>query len=368
MYHDDNREQVPFELALSEDERRLIDEELNWVVGDLAKRLSLGLVRGNETIVLLSGEDLVELAEHLASALNHATSSEVERRLQRLYARIAAVCDAAANRPYSPPSGIRLERIALAPEMISRLMYEWEGEDAAVRTNPNLALQDVEVSQEFRNARILLRAMAEAGTVKATVAKNLNRAFSTQMLEALEIAPEHRASTRALCKVINEADVWGLWRLRVLCEMARLIALRKGQFRVTKRGQALLDDGRAGELYETLFRVYFRELNWAYLYYRGPSLHERLQPGAGLVLFVLSVCPEVWLGVEGIGEAVLPQPIKRELEDAHYWTPGRAVDSVMLVPLTWFGLVERPTEDPRQDEERRVRTTPLFSKFLSFHP
>ncbi len=368
MYHDDNREQVPFELALSEDERRLIDEELFWVVGDLAKRLSLGLLRGNEIIVLLSGEELEELAEHLASALNHAANREAGKRLQCLYARIAAMRDAALNRPSSPPPVVGLERITLAPQTISRLMYDWEGEDAAVRTNPNLALQDVEGSQEFRNARTLLRAMAEAGTVKATAAKNLNRAFSAQMLEALEMAPEQRAGIRALCRVINEADVFELRRLRVLCQIARLVAFRKGEFRVTKRGQTLLDDDRAGELYETLFRTYFRELNWAYLYYRSPGLHKSLQPGAGLVLFVLSLYPESWLGVEGIGEAALPRAIKQDLQNAPYWTPGRAVDSVILVPLSWFGLVERPTEDPPRGEQRRVRTTPLYSKFLSFHP
>lgn len=77
--------------------------------------------------------------------------------------------------------------------------------------------------------------------------------------------PGQKEDTIRFNKVLNEHDVRPLHIIRIICELARLVRRRKRKFLVTNKGQQLLGEQKAGELYTLLFRTFFRQFNLSYL-------------------------------------------------------------------------------------------------------
>ncbi len=391
-------------LRLSRRQHRLLIDEV-MVFSDLGDKLRLGTVDGEGVVLRLTLAEADELADCVAFAANHAKSTKLERELDGVYGRIVELLRMYTDQDEAPPSALdalldelsadgtfgegRLDRqingelIAAVTEAAGQLEVElgglslveamrlcgsdWEDASGAVRLNEELTLAELQGAPMLLNARLFLRAVADAGSLKATAKGNLTRKFVASMLDRLHCEPGHVDSVRAVNKVINEADFWPLHIVRVIVELARLVRRTKGVFRTTKKRQALLAEEKAGVLYALLFRTHFRKFNLAYLD-RLAEIHS-LQATVGFSLFMVGRHADRWVKPEKLAPLVLFPVAKAELATLPPWGRGAwPVESRILRPLVSFGLLERrelPSED-RWMRPYEVRKTKLFDRFLQF--
>lgn len=268
---------------------------------------------------------------------------------------------AAANRRLAWLAG------GLSSAQLRRLVNgAWEGEDAVVRIDESLPLGALEASDLLVNARAFLATLIESDGVKATAAGNLTRAVVAELMERLRLEAGYIADVRRMNKVINEQDVWPLHIVRVLLEVGGLIQRRKGVFRATRRGRALVEERRAGELYAHLFRTHFQELNLAYV--GGPEA-PLFQRTIAATLFFFGQKARDWMTPEELApEVILPQ-IYQEYASTRF--PGRPefiLETQLLMPLEEFGLAEAREAHGTIPNlpAHRYRASPLFDRVLSF--
>jgi len=391
-------------LRLSRRQHRLLIDEV-MVLSDLDDKLRLGTVDEEGVVLRLTLAEADELADCVAFAANHAKSTKLERELDGVYGRIVELLRMYTDQDEAPPSALdalldelsadgtsgegRLDRqingelIAAVTEAAGQLEAElgglslveamrlcgsdWEDPSGAVRLNEELTLAELQGAPMLLNARLFIRAVADAGSLKATAKGNLTRKFVASMLDRLHCEPGHADSVRAVNKVINEADFWPLHIVRVIVGLARLVRRTKGVFRTTKKGQALLPEEKAGALYALLFRTHFRKFNLAYLD-RLAEIHS-LQATVGFSLFMVGRHADRWVKPEKLAPLVLFPVAKAELATLPPWALGPwSVESRILSPLVSFGLLERrelPSEH-RWMKPYEVRKTKLFDRFLQF--
>ncbi|MBI4408574.1 MAG: hypothetical protein HY561_02620 [Gemmatimonadetes bacterium] len=258
----------------------------------------------------------------------------------------------------------------LSPHQAAQLLAgDWKRR-GPLRLNTELGAAEVRPSRLYRNARAFLQALRDEGPALATEFGNLNRRFVSAMLDRLEWDEGERERVRHLrrhYRVINEEFFQPLHLLRVLLGLAHLVRRRRGRFRLTRRAALLLDEERAGELYASLFRTFFRGFNLAYLHDApdSPALQETL----ALTLYRMRAAAAEWHRPLLLAERVLPDAVREQPadlfgENAAAW----AFEGRVVQPLVWFGLLERrdlPGRIPGP-EKFEVRKTPLFDRFLRF--
>lgn len=266
------------------------------------------------------------------------------------------------------------ELAGLSPiEAFELLRGDWET-TGPLRLNHELTLHDLADAEFFHNARTLMAELRDRGVVKATAAGNLNRTFVGEMLERMRWPAGFAAEVHRFNRVLNELDVFPLHLLRLVLQLAGLVRKRKG-FLISREGLALLDDGRAGELYTLLFRTFFRDLNLGYLD-RFP-LVEWLQAAVSFALYALARVPAEWAEPQKLAEMVWPPNLQfdepaPELEaripGIGWLYAGQATATRLLQPLSRFGLLERRELPPLHGWDRpfEVRKTPLLGRFLRF--
>src|SRR5579859_8093599 len=104
------------------------------------------------------------------------------------------------------------------------LVANWLDPQGPLRLNPKLALADLASATFFQTTRIFLAGLDESNGAEATASGNHNRIFVRQMFDRVPLPNLRRESTLAVCKVINEQDVWSLHLARIASELAGLVA------------------------------------------------------------------------------------------------------------------------------------------------
>jgi hypothetical protein len=143
---------------------------------------------------------------------------------------------------------------------------------------------------------------------------------------------------------------------------------RKGFFSLTRTGERLASDTRAGELFDTLFRTHFRVLNLGCLHGVEPILG--LQHTIAFSLHRFATADDGWRApAEWKEELVLPA-VRDEVAPRPYGDPlDIAVETRLLRPLEDFGLA-KAREVPRKPGEwgsrRECRRSRLLERFLGF--
>lgn len=97
-------------------------------------------------------------------------------------------------------------------------------------------------------------------------------------------------------------------------------------------------------------------------------MEHLLQPGAGLVLFLISQFGDGWCDVEDVGRVCVPVAVVERLPGQPFITAGRALRTTVLAALEWFALVELEHDGRPPNDSWALRRTPLYGKFLSFNP
>ena len=255
----------------------------------------------------------------------------------------------------------------LSPDQARRLLAgDWETH-GPLTLNTSLQMEDLRHARFFTNAQAFLRAIGDAGKVKATSAGNLNRNFVGQMLERLDLDFEWLEILQNYRRVINEKDVFPLRVLRVILESAGLIKRRSGTFSLTKKGAVLAKDEAAGALYAHLFRIFFRRFNLAYL--DGCPSNHALQSTVAVTLYRIGREEGSWTRPKALADRTLhPAAFGVDYDWNEEDYAYLQFELRIVRPLIGFGLMEKrdvASEKPYRSEFE-TRKSALLDRFLEF--
>ncbi len=211
---------------------------------------------------------------------------------------------------------------------------------------------------------ILLRRSIETGGLKLTATGNLSRAMVAEMFEIMEWPGLDKEGAFQFHKVINEPDFLPVHFVRVLLQGAKLFRTRRGTLVPSHMGKKMLVEGTLGALQALLFHIALWHLNLGY-FDRNP-VQSWPQNDVGVLLWSLSASTNDWLHPDKLTR-LCTVPVIGVLELA--WDLGSfAMESRILRPLWWFGLLDRRWEGKAGIGEPSVyRKTPLFERFLKFN-
>jgi len=234
----------------------------------------------------------------------------------------------------------------------------------AIRLEPNLTATDLSGSAVTRTALILLRRATDEGGLKLTATGNLSRAVVSEMIEVIEWPELDKGELFRFNKVINEPDFLPVHFVRVLLQGTKLVRVNRDKLVPTRMGKRMLAPERYGVLQVLLFHIALWHLNLGY-FDRNP-VQSWPQNNIGVVLWSLSASADDWLHPDKLTR-LCTVPVIGVLEAA--WDLGSfAMESRILRPLTWFGLLENRWEGRAGlGEPRLYRKTPLFDRFLKFN-
>ncbi len=94
----------------------------------------------------------------------------------------------------------------------------------------------------------------------------------------------------------------------MILQLAGLLRVARGLFRITRRGKQLAEDENVGGLYALLFRTHFQKFNLALLDYAEDN--EALQSTISFSMFALSHRAESWQSVSALSGAILALPAR----------------------------------------------------------
>ena len=256
------------------------------------------------------------------------------------------------------------ELLGLSPEQAHVLTRPgWMG--ASLALNPRISLDDVAGAALFVNARRLLMAVKIQGVLKTTATGAFNRAVAKKMFEEFDISGPSRDMIRRVCKVLNQQDVPFLELLRHLLPQAGLLLYRKKEFRLTKRGHALIVDGAAGELYALLFRTLFIRINLAALD-RLPEAPQ-VQNTIGFAFYQIGRSADDWIALSDLTSKVFLPAVQESLPELSWADSAHTYAELrVLRPLRDFGLVQFEREGYGPPPER-VRKSALWDRFMQFN-
>jgi len=258
----------------------------------------------------------------------------------------------------------------LSPNQVNKRIYsKWESSDRTVKLNENLVLSDLQEARFFLNARIFLEALTNQEGDTATARGNLNRKFTKLIFERMHWRPGHKEDTIRFNKVLNEQDAQPLHIIRIICELARLVRRRKRKFLVTNKGQQLLIEQKAGELYTLLFRTFFRQFNLSYLDCL-PDCYG-LQGTFAYSLYRLKKVGASWQTTESLVQSILLPKVQEQIQQSLsvYIKPHWFIEARLIRPLDDFGLLECSYGNTCNEliiRPEKIRKTNLFDKFINF--
>jgi hypothetical protein len=249
-------------------------------------------------------------------------------------------------------------------DSINSLHREPSASNRAIRLEPNLTEMDLSGSAVSCTARILLQRAIETGGLKLTQTGNLSRTVVAEIIEIIEWPGLDKDEAFQLHKVINEPDFLPLHFVRVLLQGTKLVRRHRGKLVVTRLGKGMLVPDRHGALQALLFHIALWHLNLGY-FDRNP-IDSWPQSHTGIVLWSLSASANDWLAPETLTR-LCTVPVIGVLEAA--WDLGSyAMESRILRPLLWFGLLEQRREKGTGLVDRHLyRKTPLFDRFVKFN-
>ncbi len=255
----------------------------------------------------------------------------------------------------------------LSPDQVSRLIYlSWDDDNFPLKFNKKLELSELKNSVFFVNATTFLKTLIESKNENTATAKgNLNRKFVKLIFDKLIISEGHKRAILEYNKVINEADVFPLHIVRIVCQSAGLIHKRKNKFLVQKKYQDLLSNEKAGELFYMLFHSYFRKFNIGYV----DALSElaSVQHTIAYSIYRLGEIADSYRSVEGMAEEILLPAVLKEVKGgiSKYVKVEWIFRSRIFEPLMDFGLVEcKYKQFKGYSSPDAVRKTQLFDRFV----
>ncbi len=235
--------------------------------------------------------------------------------------------------------------------------------DGPITFATNLTADDIQASAAARNALILIKCAIESAGLPVTTTGNLTRAGVAEMCKLIDWPDYDQADAFRFNKVINEPDFMPLHIVRLLCEAAGLVKIRRGKLIATPMAKQYLS-APVG-LVALLAQIAFWRLDLSY-FARG-LFGSWPQEDIGIALWSLSVCGDDWQSAERLTRlCAIPRP---EMLTGNWDRTSFAFEGQILRPLLWFGLVDHRKEEipeSRIFKRHLYRKTSLFDRLLKF--
>jgi hypothetical protein len=250
-------------------------------------------------------------------------------------------------------------------ESLQALRHEPSAVQTAIRIANDLTVGEIAGSPVVCNTLILLRQTIERGGLPLTATGNLSRAVVAEMCQLIEWPDYNQADAFRFNKVINEPDFLPLHVVRHLAQAATLVRPQRGKLIATSLGKSMLSDTKQGALLAILFHLAFWHMDLGD--FGREVLGSWPQADAGVVLWSLSVCADEWHSPEKLTRlCTIPEPamFSETWDRAPY-----AMESKILRPLLWFGLLEHRSEEilgSRFSQHHFYRKAELFERLLAF--
>jgi hypothetical protein len=234
-----------------------------------------------------------------------------------------------------------------------------------IRLAADLSVEELRGSPFASGMAALLRAATQGDGLKLTATGNLSRAVVAAMIDHFVWPGFDRAEAFRFSKVLNETDFRPLFLARQLAETTRLLRRWKGHLRAAPRGRSALEGANLPALPALLFHLVMWDIDLGDF---GHRLHGRWPQGdIGVVLWSLSVAAGDWQSRERLTR-LCTIPINGVIEAT--WDSGSwAMESRILQPLLWFGLLDHrrePIDGERFLTRHLYRKTRLFDRLISF--
>jgi hypothetical protein len=214
--------------------------------------------------------------------------------------------------------------------------------------------------------RLLIERAAAGNGLKLTATGNLSRADVRALLDVLSWPDFDKASVLAVNKVLNEADVGPVEISRIVAQEAKLLRTYKGLLKATKLGETLMHPESSLALFRLLFTIQFWRINPGY-WDRVP-VGDWPQDHIGIALWCVSVLTDRWLRAADLVDVVTVPDTRFSAYEFDF--RSYALESRVLRPLTWLGLMESRADDvqdgPTVVSSRLYRKTLLLDRLLSF--
>jgi hypothetical protein len=214
------------------------------------------------------------------------------------------------------------------------------------------------------HAQHVLAFVAREGPIRLTPAGYLPRKVVARMLDELPWRPGFVTAVHAMNKVVNEADVGPLLMLRDMLAIAGLVAVSRGDLRITRKGRALSGRERIGAVAARLFHAVFRGSDFlvATRFRDEPALFGPFP----LMLRRLARLDDAWRDAGAMAEAITPSELRAMWPSGPYVPQIQlAIEYGVLRPLADFGLVA-VDGDAWAMTPVRFRRTALFPQFLTW--
>ena len=114
--------------------------------------------------------------------------------------------------------------------------------DGPIRFATDLSAEEIQASAAARNALILIRRAIESAGLSVTATGNLTRAVVAEMCKLIDWPDYDQADAFRFNKVINEPDFMPLHVVRLLCEAAGLVKIKRGKLVATPTAKQYLSD------------------------------------------------------------------------------------------------------------------------------
>lgn len=167
------------------------------------------------------------------------------------------------------------------------------------------------------------------------------------------------------CKVINEPDFMPLHIVRLLCEAAGLLKIKRDKLVATSLGREVLSEPAQGGMVTLLTQTIFWRVDLSY-FGRG-LLGSWPQADVGIALWSLSVCGDNWQLSEKLTRlCAIPKP---DMLGGGWDRTELAFEGRILRPLLWLGLFDYRREkipNTRFGERHFYRKTSLFDRLFKF--
>jgi hypothetical protein len=254
---------------------------------------------------------------------------------------------------------------ALTYKSFNALQNEPSATNAALHLARDLTVNELNASAVARNALLLLHNASRDGGLKLTATGNLARTVVAEMIDLFDWPDFDRSEVFRLNKVMNEPDFLPLHFVRLVTETARLVRRHRGFLKSTVRGRDFSKEPQLRALLAILFHVAGWHCNLGYF---GGGLHEGWpQRDLGVILWSLSVAARDWESRERLTR-LCAIPINGVL-DAQWDSGSMAMETGILRPLLWFGLLEHRHDAPLGDRyggRHLFRKAALFDRLVRF--
>jgi hypothetical protein len=265
------------------------------------------------------------------------------------------------------------ELAGYTPNQLQRLREaDLESPDSPIQCRGDLTIEQLRDCWSFQDMRIFLHMLAEEGGTKATANGSLNRAFVRRFVDAMTEINASYADELPDKKNLNEDDVENLWSTHRAAHAMDLVIWLGQKIFLTERGDRMMKDANAGELFRELFIFYWHSLDFdpsseynpldEISAYSFSMLHGFGKHARGNVSF------------DAVAEKVIPRVLVRMLDEEIYGAMTLLKGlfyARVFSPLRDFGLAnvaELPDADENDSVTMRhaVVATPLFDAFFSF--